>query len=44
MFTAIAPVLMLDIWNHLTPEDKSYFRTTREEQFGSTLEDVSAMT
>ena len=43
MFNAIAPVLMLDIYNHLTPEDKRYFRTTRQLKFGSTLEEVSAV-
>ena len=43
MYNAIAPVLMLDIWNHLTPDDKEYFRTTREMRFGSTLENVSSI-
>jgi glutathione S-transferase len=30
--------VLLDIWKHLDPRDKDYFRKTREERFGVTLE------
>lgn len=29
---------LLDIWHHVAPEDKDYFRRSREERFGTTLE------
>ena len=29
---------LLDIWRHLAPEDKEYFRRSREERFGMSLE------
>ena len=29
---------LLDIWNHLADQDKDYFRRSREERFGTTLE------
>lgn len=34
--------VLLDIWNHVAPEDKDYFRRSREERFGTTLEAVVA--
>jgi glutathione S-transferase len=35
-------LILLDIWRHLTPEDQPYFRTSREQRFGATLEEVQA--
>lgn len=40
--TVLQPSLMrfalLDIWRHVAEKDKDYFRRSREERFGSTLE------
>ena len=33
-------LVVLDIWNHLRPEDQGYFRESREARFGKSLEDV----
>ena len=33
-------LVVLDIHRHLGPEDEAYFRKSREERFGATLEDV----
>jgi glutathione S-transferase len=38
----IARIILLDIYNCLAPGDRSYFRTTREERFGKSLEEVAA--
>lgn len=35
-------LIVLDIHDHLRPEDRDYFRATREERFGKTLEAVQA--
>ena len=35
---AIARFVALDIWNHLDPRDRDYFRRSREARFGMTLE------
>lgn len=35
-------LIILDIFDHLTPEDKTYFRTSREKRVGRTLEDFQA--
>jgi glutathione S-transferase len=35
-------LILLDIFEHLTPEDRDYFRRTREERFGRRLEKVVA--
>lgn len=35
---ALAPLLMLDILEHLDPGDRAYFRESREKRFGITLE------
>jgi glutathione S-transferase len=32
--------VVLDIFHHVAPEDRDYFRQSREERFGTTLEDV----
>lgn len=37
---AISRFVVLDIVNHLAPQDKEYFRRTREERFGAPLEAV----
>ena len=33
---------MLDIWQSLSPEDKDYFRASREKRFGRSLEEIRA--
>jgi glutathione S-transferase len=33
-------LVVLDIWRHTAPQDRDYFRSSREERFGATLEDV----
>jgi len=38
----VARLVVLDIWRHLAEQDKAYFRKTREERFGATLETVQA--
>lgn len=38
----IARMVILDIQNQLVPEDRDYFRTSREQRFGATLETVVA--
>jgi glutathione S-transferase len=35
-------MVVLDIWEQLAPEDQVYFRTSREQRFGRTLEEVQA--
>jgi glutathione S-transferase len=35
-------MILLDIYEHLTPEDRTYFRTSREQRFGRPLEEVQA--
>jgi glutathione S-transferase len=32
--------VVLDIWRHSAPKDQEYFRKSREERFGTTLENV----
>jgi glutathione S-transferase len=32
--------VVLDIWHHAAPQDQAYFRQSREERFGRTLEEV----
>ncbi|MGB3613984.1 MAG: glutathione S-transferase family protein, partial [Elainellaceae cyanobacterium] len=38
----LGPVIILNVYNHLHPKDKAYFRETREAQIGRSLEDFSA--
>jgi glutathione S-transferase len=38
---AIARIVVVDILNHLVPSDQAYFRTTREQRLGMTLEAAS---
>lgn len=43
--TLSRPLLMFtlkDIYDHSHPDDKEYFRTTREARFGATLEEIDA--
>jgi glutathione S-transferase len=39
---AVAPMVILDIWRGLTPTDQAYFRTSREQRLGKTLEEIQA--
>ena len=38
--TGLVGFVVLDIHRHCAPEDQAYFRRSREERFGATLEDV----
>jgi glutathione S-transferase len=38
----LVKLVVLDIWNHVAPQDRDYFRQSREERFGKTLEQVVA--
>ena len=38
--TGLIRLVALDIHRHCTPEDQAYFRRSREERFGASLEDV----
>ncbi len=38
----ISPLVILDIFRHIDPEDRAYFRASREKRFGRTLEEVQA--
>ena len=38
--TGLIRIVVLDILRHCAPEDQAYFRRSREERFGATLEDV----
>jgi glutathione S-transferase len=42
MIPAIARLIVFDVWTILAPADQEYFRTTREERLGGTLEDIQA--
>ena len=35
-------LIIADIWQHLLPEDRDYFRTSREQRFGRPLEAMQA--
>jgi glutathione S-transferase len=37
---ALIGFVVLDIYSHSAPQDQAYFRRSREERFGTTLEDV----
>ncbi len=39
---ALFRLLVLDIWNHVAPQDREYFRKSREERLGMTLEAAAA--
>jgi hypothetical protein len=36
----IIPLVVLDIHRHSRPQDQDYFRRSREERFGRTLEEI----
>ena len=38
--TGLIRLVVLDILRHCAPQDQAYFRGSREERFGATLEDV----
>lgn len=38
----VLSLILADIHDHLQPEDRVYFRTSREQRFGRTLEEVQA--
>jgi glutathione S-transferase len=38
--TGLIRLVLLDIYNHIGPEDQAYFRQSREPRFGMSLEDV----
>lgn len=40
LHTGAIRLFILDIHDHLYPEDQAYFRSTREQRFGQTLEDI----
>jgi len=37
---ALVGLVVLDIWRHAAPQDQAYFRQSREERFGTSLENV----
>jgi glutathione S-transferase len=37
---ALVGLVVLDIWRHAAPQDQAYFRQSREERFGRSLENV----
>ncbi len=37
----LAPLILSDIFQHIDPKDRDYFRSSREKVFGAALEDVS---
>ncbi len=41
IFPSLAPMLFLRIWANARDDDKDYFRTTREERVGKTLEEFA---
>lgn len=42
LHAGLVPLIVLDIHEQLAPEDKDYFRSTREKRFGRPLEEVQA--
>ncbi len=38
--TGLVGLVVLDIYRHIRAEDRAYFRSSREERFGRTLEEV----
>lgn len=42
LHAGIVPMIVLDIFEHLLPEDRAYFRDSREKRFGRSLEAVQA--
>ena len=42
LYLAVTRVILMDMYNHLAPQDKQYFRESREALFGQKLEEVGA--
>jgi glutathione S-transferase len=42
LHVALIRSVVLDIWKHADPKDKDYFRKSREERFGNTLEAIQS--
>jgi len=42
LLASIFPMVVLDIFNHVRPEDQEYFRSSREKVMGDTLEAIHA--
>ena len=42
VIAGLASMIVLDVWMALRPQDKEYFRTSREQRFGRTLEEFQA--
>ena len=42
LHSGLITLIVADIWQRLLPEDQEYFRRTREQRFGRTLEEVQA--
>ena len=38
---AAFPVVLMDLFSHLAKSDQKYFRESREQKFGTTLEKAS---
>jgi glutathione S-transferase len=38
--TGLVRLVVLDIWRHSAPQDRQYFRSSREARFGTTLEEA----
>jgi glutathione S-transferase len=42
LMNGILPFIIIDLFNHLHPKDREYFRASREERLGVRLEDFGA--
>jgi glutathione S-transferase len=42
LMNGILPFIIMDLFNHLDPKDRVYFRTSREQRLGMTLEQFGA--
>ncbi len=40
MKPALMPIIIMDVYKILAPQDQAYFRSSREKQFGKPLEQV----
>ena len=40
MNPALMPIIIMDVYKQLAPQDKDYFRASREQRFGKPLEQV----
>ncbi len=39
---ALVPLMVFDVWSAVAPEDRDYFRSSREQRFGRRLEEIHA--